>query len=95
MNVLEIVGRRRPLLQDDLSCFAPELDQAVKMSRFLVIGGAGSIGQEVTTIATNLIEGSLPSASPPQLLPLFSEIKRISRLGYAEYLTLMNRTLPS
>lgn len=47
MNVLDIVGRTRPLLQEDLSRLGPELDEAVKSSSFLVIGGAGSIGQEV------------------------------------------------
>ncbi len=47
MNVLDIVGRNKRLFTADLKTFQKEIDDAVRSSRFLVIGGAGSIGQEV------------------------------------------------
>ncbi|RMF12230.1 MAG: NAD-dependent epimerase/dehydratase family protein [Alphaproteobacteria bacterium] len=47
MNILEIVGRNDRLMQADLASFGKELDTIVRSSRFLVLGAAGSIGQEV------------------------------------------------
>lgn len=48
MNVLCLIGRTRPLFAEDVSAFEEELSEKVNASRFLVIGGAGSIGQAVT-----------------------------------------------
>lgn len=48
MNILEIVGRTNPLFNKDLSHFEEELLNKVEQSRFLVLGGAGTIGQAVT-----------------------------------------------
>lgn len=48
MNVLELLGRERPLFTDDIARHEAELSDLVAASRFLVIGGAGSIGQAVT-----------------------------------------------
>lgn len=48
MNVLELVGRKRPLFDADVQAHEVELSAKVAASRFLVIGGAGSIGQAVT-----------------------------------------------
>ncbi len=48
MNVLKLIGRTHPLFDEDVADHAAELSQAVEGSRFLVIGGAGSIGQAVT-----------------------------------------------
>ena len=48
MNILEIVGRERPLFDADVQAHAAELSEKVAASRFLVIGGAGTIGQAVT-----------------------------------------------
>lgn len=47
MDLLSLVGRRNRLLIQDLEKFGSDLDGIVKESKFLVIGGAGSIGQEV------------------------------------------------
>lgn len=47
MNILEIVDRHDRLMQDDLATFGKEMDEIVRSSRFLVLGAAGSIGQEV------------------------------------------------
>jgi FlaA1/EpsC-like NDP-sugar epimerase len=47
MNVLAIIGRHRPLFDEDLGKHEDQLRELVGRSRFLVIGGAGSIGQAV------------------------------------------------
>ena len=48
MNILDLIGRTKPLFDDDISLKNNELKELVSESRFLVIGGAGSIGQAVT-----------------------------------------------
>ena len=48
MNVLSLIGRTEPLFDDDVKLHEAELTSLVSGSRFLVIGGAGSIGQAVT-----------------------------------------------
>lgn len=48
MNVLELIGRSEPLFDEDIREHEAELSAAVRAGRFLVIGGAGSIGQAVT-----------------------------------------------
>lgn len=48
MNMLELIGRSEPLFDADIRRHEAELSGAVRASRFLVIGGAGSIGQAVT-----------------------------------------------
>lgn len=47
MNLLELIGRDRPLFEEDLAAHEAELSARVADGRFLVIGGAGSIGQAV------------------------------------------------
>ncbi len=48
MDILNLIGRTAPLFDDDISSRRKELELLVSNSRFLVIGGAGSIGQAVT-----------------------------------------------
>ena len=48
MNILSLIGRVKPLLTKDIAAFDNELKDLVQNNRFLVIGGAGSIGQAVT-----------------------------------------------
>lgn len=48
MNVLELIGRGRPLFDTDIDQHETELSRLVRSGRFMVIGGAGSIGQAVT-----------------------------------------------
>ena len=47
-SILALIGRDRPLLDADVSRLEQPLSALVAGSRFLVIGGAGSIGQAVT-----------------------------------------------
>jgi FlaA1/EpsC-like NDP-sugar epimerase len=48
MNVLHLIGRNEELFGTDVEDFYGDLSDTVTKSRFLVIGGAGSIGQSVT-----------------------------------------------
>jgi len=47
MNVLDLIGRSRPLFEQDIDNYGAEMADKVADARFLVIGGAGSIGQAV------------------------------------------------
>ena len=47
-NILNLIGRTKELFIDDIKNYEKELSQIVSNSTFLVIGGAGSIGQAVT-----------------------------------------------
>ena len=47
-NALKLIGRKSGLFGADIHQLSMRLDKAVENSRFLVIGGAGSIGQAVT-----------------------------------------------
>ena len=46
-NILSLIGRTEPLFSADISRHEKELSAIVSSSRFLVIGGAGSIGSAV------------------------------------------------
>lgn len=48
MNILSLIGREKELFSDDINAYEFQLSQIVSSSSFLVIGGAGSIGQAVT-----------------------------------------------
>jgi FlaA1/EpsC-like NDP-sugar epimerase len=48
MNILNLIGRDKEHFTEDISNNEKELKEIVGYSRFLVIGGAGSIGQAVT-----------------------------------------------
>ena len=48
MNMLELIGRGKELFVNDIVSHEEKLSQIVSNSRFLVIGGAGSIGQATT-----------------------------------------------
>lgn len=47
-NILTLIGRDNPLFLNDVSKSEESLREIVSDSRFLVLGGAGSIGQAVT-----------------------------------------------
>jgi FlaA1/EpsC-like NDP-sugar epimerase len=48
MELLELIGRSEPLFTSDITTHESLLKNCVHGARFLVIGGAGSIGQAVT-----------------------------------------------
>ena len=47
-SILGLIGRTRPFFDDDITRFEQQLVAEVSKSSFLVLGGAGSIGQAVT-----------------------------------------------
>ena len=47
MDILSLIGRKNKLFSQDISKHEKELREIVSSSTFLVIGGAGSIGQAV------------------------------------------------
>ena len=47
-KLLSLIGREDFLFTDDIERYSTDLNKIVKNSTFLVIGGAGSIGQAVT-----------------------------------------------
>ncbi|MCK7630251.1 UDP-N-acetylglucosamine 4,6-dehydratase [Shewanella putrefaciens] len=47
-NILSLIGRHNELFSADISVHNEELQRVVSESRFLILGGAGSIGQAVT-----------------------------------------------
>lgn len=84
MDILQLIGRREPLFDDDVATQSAVLDEEVTDGRFLVIGGAGSIGQAVT----REIFGRRPKAlhvvdiSENNLVELVRDLR--STLGYIE-----------
>src|SRR5690606_13378797 len=46
-EILPLIGRSQELFTDDVSSYDKALRSCVSESRFLVLGGAGSIGQAV------------------------------------------------
>ena len=48
MNILSIIGRSKNFFETDICKHQDELNKLVSQNRFLVIGGAGSIGQAVS-----------------------------------------------
>ena len=48
MSILKLIGRDNALFTEDINNYKNELEEIVLASTFLVIGGAGSIGQAVT-----------------------------------------------
>jgi FlaA1/EpsC-like NDP-sugar epimerase len=48
MNILSLIGRDSELFQQDVEINRYELENTISKSSFLVLGGAGSIGQAVT-----------------------------------------------
>ncbi len=48
MDILNLIGRKEELFKEDIVIHEGQLSSIVNSSSFLVIGGAGSIGQAVT-----------------------------------------------
>ena len=46
-KILDLIGRKHELFEDDIKTHNKELKKIVSASSFLVIGGAGAIGQAV------------------------------------------------
>jgi FlaA1/EpsC-like NDP-sugar epimerase len=84
MNILQLIGRTTPLFDADISSQNSELARLVSGSRFLVIGGAGSIGQAVTReiFKRNPIALHVVDISENNMVELVRDIR--STLGYID-----------
>ena len=84
MNILKLIGRTTPLFKDDTYNQSKELQELVSNSSFLVIGGAGSIGQAVTReiFKRNPLALHVVDISENNMVELVRDIR--STLGYIE-----------
>jgi UDP-N-acetylglucosamine 4,6-dehydratase len=84
VSLLQIIGREAPLFSQDVDNHARTLRELVEGGRFLVIGGAGSIGQAVTREIFKRNPRSLHvvDISENNMVELVRDIR--STLGYIE-----------
>lgn len=84
MNILNLIGRENELFYTDISKYEIELRREVEQSKFLVIGGAGSIGQAVTKeiFKRNPLKLHIVDISENNMVELVRDIR--SSLGYID-----------
>ena len=84
MDILKLIGRTSPLFETDIFSLRKELADIVSSSRFLVIGGAGSIGQAVTReiFKRNPLALHIVDISENNMVELVRDIR--STLGYID-----------
>ncbi|MBM3428000.1 MAG: UDP-N-acetylglucosamine 4,6-dehydratase [Bacteroidetes bacterium] len=82
MNIAQIIGRERMLFDEDILHFEDVLSKEVSRSRFLVLGGAGSIGQAVVKelFKRNPVKLHVVDISENNLVELVRDVR--SSLGY-------------
>ena len=82
MNVLNLIGRKEPLFEVDILKNAEKINSIVESSSFLVIGGAGSIGQAVVKeiFKRNPLKLHVVDISENNLVELVRDIR--SSFGY-------------
>jgi UDP-N-acetylglucosamine 4,6-dehydratase len=84
MHVLNLIGREKELFADDIANYEHELKRIVNNARFLVIGGAGSIGQAVTKeiFRRNPLKLHIVDISENNMVELVRDIR--SSFGYID-----------
>ena len=84
MNILNLIGRDEEIFIDDINNYKDELVEIVSNSKFLVIDGAGSIGQAVAKeiFKRNPKLLHVVDISENNLVELVRDIR--STLGYIE-----------
>ena len=84
MNILSLIGREKELFIDDIKTHESELSAVVTTSKFLVIGGAGSIGQAVTKeiFKRNPLKLHVVDISENNMVELVRDIR--SSMGYID-----------
>ena len=82
--MLHLIGRNKELFTEDIQNYKEKLEQIVSTSRFLVIGGAGSIGQAVTKeiFKRNPLKLHVVDISENNMVELVRDIR--SSLGYID-----------
>ncbi len=81
---LSIIGREKELFSDDVGRYEVELQKIVSGSKFLVLGGAGSIGQAVTKeiFKRNPLKLHVVDISENNMVELVRDIR--SSFGYID-----------
>lgn len=84
MNILNLIGRSNELFDNDISSNESKLSAEVSNSKFLVLGGAGSIGQAVTKeiFKRNPLKLHVVDISENNLVELVRDIR--SSYGYID-----------
>jgi FlaA1/EpsC-like NDP-sugar epimerase len=84
MNILNLIGRSKELFDQDINYNETKLSTEVSKSKFLVLGGAGSIGQAVTKeiFKRNPIKLHIVDISENNLVELVRDIR--SFYGYID-----------
>ena len=84
MNVLHLIGRSNELFTNDINNYEKELSAIVSTSKFLVIGGAGSIGSATTKeiFKRNPIKLHVVDISENNMVELVRDIR--SSFGYID-----------
>ena len=84
MEILNMIGREAEIFSEDLNAFNQELKKIIIKSRFLIIGGAGSIGQAVTKeiFKRNPLSVHVVDISENNMVELVRDIR--STLGYID-----------
>jgi FlaA1/EpsC-like NDP-sugar epimerase len=84
MNTLQLIGRTEKLFTQDINSNKNKLSEIVSASKFLVIGGAGSIGQAVTKeiFKRNPLKLHVVDISENNMVELVRDIR--SSFGYIE-----------
>lgn len=82
MQLLDLIGRTNQLFENDIKSHQDKLKSIVSASKFLVIGGAGSIGQAVTKeiFKRNPLKLHVVDISENNLVELVRDIR--SSFGY-------------
>ena len=84
MNILSLIGREKELFTEDINRHEKELSEMISGSSFLVIGGAGSIGQAVTKeiFKRNPAKLHVADISENNMVELVRDIR--SSIGYID-----------
>jgi len=84
MKTISLIGRNIELFENDISKHHKQLSKVVSNSSFLVLGGAGSIGQAVTKeiFKRNPIKLHVVDISENNMVELVRDIR--SSFGYIE-----------
>lgn len=84
MNINYIIGRERRMFAADIEANRPQISEAIKGSRILLFGGAGSIGKEVAALLYSFNPAALHvvDISENNLVELVRTIR--SGIGYMD-----------
>ena len=84
MNIINLIGRTEEIFEKDIFKYKKELQSIIQKSRFLVIGGAGSIGQAVTKeiFKRNPLKLHVVDISENNMVELVRDLR--SSIGYID-----------